>query len=344
MRLKYVIIAALVVAAVAGWWRLTQTPLDIDAVRPRRGVAIEAVYASGVVETVVDAKVGAVGTGRVVDVAVRDGDRVEKGDVLALLDDRQALSQLAEAKARLALAEAEETRATELVRRGVSSQQALERASAETRMAAALVNVAERAAADRRILSPLSGFVMDRMVEPGESVAANTPLFIVAAETPLIIAADVDERDVPRVFAGAEIALGAEAFPGQVFTSKVSHIRPLGDSATRTYRVEAKLPDDTPLLPGMTVDVNIVLARHENALLLPARAVARERSQGGQPGAAYVWLIPPDGKLERRAVTVGVDGPQTVEIRDGVDLESVVAANPATAPSRLSRPVRPRLP
>lgn len=346
MRLKVLLFAAVVAAPAAGWLALTRTPVDIDAVRPRLGEALEAVYASGVVDTVVDAKVGAVAPGRVMEVAVREGDGVEKGDLLALLDDRAAASQLAEAEARLALAEAEEVRAAELTRRAVASQQTLERAAAETRVAKALVDIAERAVADRRILSPLRGFVMNRMVEPGESVAANTPLFIVAAERPLIVEADVDERDAPRVFVGAEVALGAEAFPQDVFTSKVARIRPLGDSATRTYRVEAALPDDTPLLPGMTVDVNILLSRRADAMLLPARAVGRERSQGGAPGAAYVWLVQPGGKLERRPVTVGADGPQTVEISDGLDLTAVVAANPtaAAAAARLGRPVRPKLP
>ena len=346
MRLKILLFAVVVAAPVAGWQWLTHTPVSIEAVQPRLGEALEAVYASGVVDTVIDAKVGAVAQGRVMEVAVREGDGVEKGDLLALLDDRPAVSQLAEAKARLALAEAEEARAAELVRRAVASQQAMERAAAETRMAKALVDIAERAVADRRILSPLRGFVMNRMVEPGESVAANTPLFVVAAERPLVVEADVDERDAPRVFPGAEVALGAEAFPQKVFTSKVARIRPLGDSATRTYRVEAALPDDTPLLPGMTVDVNILLSRRPDAMLLPARAVGRERSQGGAPGAAYVWLVLPDGGLEQRPVTVGADGPQTVEIRDGLDLSAVVAANPTAAASaaRLGRPVRPKLP
>jgi membrane fusion protein (multidrug efflux system) len=225
------------------------------------------------------------------------------------------------------LADADLVRDTELTRRSVASVQQLQRSLQARDTAKAAVLLAQRQVEDYRITAPLDGVVMKRPVEPGETLAANAILFEIAALRPLRVAAEVDERDIPRVHMGAVVAIRADAFPGQAFPAHVTAIRPQGDTTTRTFRVEATLPADTKLMIGMTVDVNIVVAEHSNALLVPAAAVRHDPPRGGQPGAAYVFRVQ-DGRAARTEVKLGAEGPAAVEVLDGLAADATILAAP----------------
>ena len=117
---------ALAAAGVLGWFMLLR-PIDVTVVAVHRGPAIEAVYATGVVEAIKAARIGTTVAGRIDMLSVDEGASVHAGDVLAQLDDRQARQHVADAKARLATAEEELARGRELAQRGIRSQQQLQR-------------------------------------------------------------------------------------------------------------------------------------------------------------------------------------------------------------------------
>jgi len=303
-------------------------PPTVTVTHPTRGPAIEAVYATGVTEAIDYARFGAPAAGRVTAVLVDEGYQVRKGDVLARMDERQPLARLDDARARLRMAEADIVRAQVLTNRGVVAAQALERAEQERDQAAAAVDLFARQLEDYTIASPLDGIVMKRNVEPGETVAADTVLFEVDSTVRKRIAADVDERDIAGVRMGAPIAAHADGFPDQVFEARITNIRRQGDSSSRTFRVEADLPADTRLMIGMTVDVDIVTAEHDNALLVPASAVGHGPSTGGRPGAPFVVVVD-HGRARRVDVETGAVGPAKAEIRAGLaEADAVVRDNP----------------
>lgn len=307
-------------------------PVPVQVEMARTGKAVEAVYATGTVEPLDISRVGAVSAGRVVEVPVDIGDSVKSGQVLARMDDVMARQKLDDAQARLKLAQEEMARVTALQTRGFATAQALQRARAELDQAQANLEYNAKALDDLLITAPFDGYVMERNVDPGQSVGANAALFTVASTQRLRLVADVDERDIPRVHTGAEMTARAEAFPDQVFTSTVSTIKLLGDTRTRTYRVEAPLPEDTRLMAGMTVDVNIILARRDEAVLAPVQAISRDVPQGGQQGKAYVWKVE-DGKARKVPVELGATGPLEVEVRSGLAAGERVIINP---PGRLT--------
>ena len=325
--------AALVVAlALAGAWRLYLQPVSVAAVRPTRGPAIEAVYATGVIEAIDYARFGATVAGRVTDVLVDEGDAVRKGDVVVRLDDSQAQARVRDARARLTMAEADIARDQALMNRGVLAVQTLERAQQERDQAAAAVDLFARQLADYTVLSPLSGTVMKRNVEPGETIAANAVLIEIASTARKRIAAEVDERDIAGVRLGAPIAAHADGFPDETFEAKVTNIRREGDSGSRTFRVEADLPADTKLMIGMTADVDVVVGRRDNALLAPAGAVAHGPSLGGRPGDPYVFVVE-NGRVRRVAVKTGAVGASKIEITSGLADGDMVVVDP---PDRLA--------
>lgn len=305
----------------------SQLPENIEIVKPTRGKAIEAVYATGIVDAVDVARVGAQAAGRIVQVLAEVGDEVKEGQLLALMDDEKGVQRKKDADARLFMAQQEQQRQTTLLKRGFATQQTVQKAETELQQATAAAQSIEKDIRDMAIVAPIDGTVIKRDVDTGQSTPANTALFNISSTKKLRIVSDVDERDIPRVKMGTRIAAKSEAFLGEVFESKVDVIRPVGDSATRTYRVDSYLPDTTKLMAGMTVDVNIVLAERMDALLVPSGALVREKPQGGELGNAYLWIIR-DGKLARQPVDVGAISPQKAEIRKGIDDKDLIAIKP----------------
>ncbi|MCW2238749.1 efflux RND transporter periplasmic adaptor subunit [Azospirillum canadense] len=321
----------LLVAALGGtalWW--AGRPPLVAVVGVERGPAIEAVYATGTVESLNTVRVGPPVGGRVATVLVDDGDRVTAGQRMATLDPRQLEQRLQNAEARLRLARSDAARVEALLARGVTTIEARDKAVAERQQMEADVALVRRMLDDLVVNAPIDGVVLRRQAEPGESMAANAVLFTVADPTRLRVVADVDERDIPRVHLGSRIAARAEAFSGDVFRAAVTNIRAESDSQTRTYRIEATLPPGTPLYIGMTLDVNVIVAERRGALLVPAGAVQRDPPRGGRPGQAHVWAVGPDGRVKRVPVTLGAEGPARVEVTEGIGPDDRLLEAPPT--------------
>jgi RND family efflux transporter MFP subunit len=294
-----------VAGAIAGWWWL-RPPLVSVAVA-RRGEAVEAVYASGVVDYVRQARIAPVVTAPIRDVLAVEGQDVAGGQPLAQLEDGPQLGTTLQLDSQAALARAAAERATRLYRAGFGARATFEDAQ-KTRAAAEAAAASARARlGDWRIVAPFAGRVLRRDAEPGDLATVGTPLFVVADLRSLRITADIDERDVGRLTPGLAAVVRADAFPGKTFTASVTEITPQGDASGRVFRARLALAADSLLRPGMTVEANLIIARRPGAVLAPSQAV--------QGGAA--WVV--DGeRVRRRAVTVGVEGAGSTEIRSGV--------------------------
>jgi RND family efflux transporter MFP subunit len=325
---RWVLLLMLVLAAGGAAWFTWWRPAAVTVIHPWRGLAIEAVYATGIVEAVDTARIGTTVAARIVALMVDEGDSVREGQVVAQLDDSQARHRQEDAVARLVQAEQELSRGRDLLARGVKPRQDVERAQEAKDQAAAAVRLSTRQVEEHRIRAPLDGVVMKRPVKVGETVAAHETLFEVVSGAHLRVAAEVDERDIPLVRMGADVAIRSEAFTQEAFRARITNIRLAGETTTRTFRVEADLPRDTKLLTGMTVDVNIVTAERPNALLVPALSVRNDPPTGGRPGAAYVFQAE-GGRAVRVPVEIGASGAEATEIRWGLSDSTAVIAAPS---------------
>ena len=319
---------ALGVLAAGLFWILG--PASVQTVKPHRGEAVEAVYATGTVESVRHAYVGSKIAGRVTDVPAREGEKVGKGQVLAVLDAREAISQLQEARARLDLARSDLSRAQRLFKAGHVSKAALDQAVSASQAAESAVEGAKARLDEHFILAPFAGEVMRsvQQIKPGDMVGGNQNLFLIGDPSALEINAEVDEEDIPRIEPGQTALIRADAFSGRALRGTVNRITPHGDPVARTYRVYLTLPADTPLLSGMTTEINIVVTERKDALLVPVSAVS---GQG-------VWVVR-DGEARLAEVTLGTVGADMAEIRSGLDETARVIANP---PSGLAEGQRVR--
>ena len=317
-RLLIVLGVVLLLALAAGWWRYGRGP-QVVAVAAARGTAVEIVYATGGVEPVRWARVASVIRDRIVDICDCEGKTVAKGDVLALLDDREVQAQMKELKAREDFLTREMSRVSELIARNIATTQSYERASMDLRQVQGLISVQLEKINDYTIEAPMDGVVLRRDGEIGEIAEAGQILFRVGVPKPLQVVAEVNEEDIPRVALGQVVLFRTDAFPGGRLEGKVREITPMGDFAAKTYRIKVALPDDTPLKPGMSVEANIVTREKPNALLIPADAL--------QGNAVFVL----DGATARkREVTVGIRGTRSVEILSGLTDGDRVASPAAT--------------
>ncbi|RWM24462.1 efflux RND transporter periplasmic adaptor subunit [Mesorhizobium sp.] len=314
MRVRGSIVGIVVVAALVGgtaWYLLRATPVSI--VTPWRGDAAEIVYASGSVEPNSWAKVAPVVRERIVEQCNCEGARVAQGDVLARLDDSEVRAALGELEARRALAEQEFQRQSVLAEKNAASQQALDRAQSELSQIEALVAGQKARLETYVIRAPSPGVVLRQDGEVGEIAELGTVLFWVGEPKPLLVVAEVNEEDIPRVEIGQRTLLRADAFPGQNLEAVVDRITPKGDPVTKTYRVYFRLPNDTPLRIGMSTDVNIVIRVSKNALLVPSVAIE----------GRDVFVV--EGETtRRREVRTGIRGTNGVEVLSGIDARAQV--------------------
>lgn len=282
-------------------------------------MAVEAVYATGTVEPVRYARVGTKITGPVTEVLKHEGDRVEQGNILAVIETSEDLTRVQELAARLKLAEAELDRASRLRRTGNASQATLDQAESAHSAARAAYRGAKARLDDHFITAPISGDMLrsENQIKTGDMVQPGQILFMVGDPTALQIEAEVDEEDIVKVAAGQDALIRADAFPGQALTAKVTRITPYGDPVGRTYRVYLALPDDTPLISGMTTEINIVVRREDNALLVPVSALS----------GRSVWIVR-DGEARLQEVRLGAVDEANAEILSGLPEGTTVIAEP----------------
>lgn len=316
-RWRLILVAIFLFGSGLAAWLLFASPPAVRTVAASRGEAVQAIYATGTVEPVIWAKVSPTTAGRLVAIKVRDGATVKQGEVLAQIDDRELQGTIAELEARLKYWREELARRTSLSDRGIGSRAETERAQSEFLAAEGQLAAARQRLSNLALTAPMDGVVLRQDGEIGEVVDKQQVLFWVGQPQPLRVTADVDEEDIPKVRPGQRALIKADAFPGRVLEGVVAEITPKGDPLNKVYRVRIALPDDTPLLIGMTVEINVVVQKVADALLIPALAV----SDGG------VFIVE-QGKARWRKVAVGIAGRSAVQVLDGLKQGDNVIVDP----------------
>lgn len=258
------------------------------------GAITRVVSATGTLQPLVSANVGATVSGPVTEVLVDFNSQVRAGQVLARLDPTpfqqrivQAQATLAQQQAQLAVAESDYQRYVLLQQRGFASEQLMsqQRAARDTARAAVAQAQAQVAAArtdlDRSVIrSPIDGVVVDRQVNVGQPVASSlqaATLFIIAQDLSRLQAnITVDEADIGDVREGQNVRFTVDAFPDREFEGRVSQVRQQGVAESGVVSYTVVVEADNPgrqLLPGMTANAEIVLEQRENVQRLPNTAL-----------------------------------------------------------------------
>lgn len=308
---------ALGVAALLVWRLVLDAPQKVALAQAVRGPAVELVYATGFVEAEHPVSLSSRVTAPVEAVLVEEGQRVSPGQPLVRLDGSEQLALLEQAEAQARGRTLAEQRVTTLFRQGWVTKGARDEAVAAGQAARASVSALRARLDQMTIRAGIAGVVLKRDVEPGDLAVPGRQLMQLGDPALRRVTATVDERDIPRVLVGQAVLLSTDALPGKVLRGRVSEITPGGDPAQRAFRVRIALEDTADLPFGLTLEVNIVTRRRDNALLVPAGAV----------GQGHVWRLA-DGRAERRAVRTGIAGTERIEILSGLAAGDRVIVNP----------------
>ena len=292
-----------------------------------RDVAVE-VRAPVDLRPIALADVGAKTVGYLDAVLVDRGDRVRKGQLVALVRPSDLPDQLAaargvllQAEAAAVLARANKERAERLAPSGVVSQQELQSnvtaaAAAEASLAAAQANVSALAVrlGEMRIESPLDGVVSDRKLDPGPLVGPTTgtgAILTVERIDELRFFISVNEREVAGLKVGQDAYVELDAFAGHRYGGKVVRISPAFDPVTRTLDAEVHLKNPGELRSGMYGRAAIVTAVHKDAMVVQAASVQVSNGE-------YVVFVARGDKVKRARLEVGVDGGTWLEVLSGL--------------------------
>jgi RND family efflux transporter MFP subunit len=197
-------------------------------------------------------------------------------------------------------------------------------ATAQAHAADAQASEESKRLSDTRLLAPISGNISMRKVDPGQTVAAGTPVFSIVELNPVKVRVGVPEAEIGRVHQGAIAEVSAPSLDGCRFTGRVAIIGVAAEAASRTYTVKILVPNPGPvLLASMVAEARIFGPTKSRALTLPAEAVVPDPQ-----GAPMVYVYSPERKrVYARRVEVGQPVGKEVEIRSGLqgDEQIVVA-------------------
>ncbi len=381
-----VLLAALLVGAGFAAYRQFSAPAPEQQYRLEavdRGDLSQTVSANGTLNPVSLVNVGTQVSGTVKKLYVDFNSKVEQGQVLLELDDallaaqqKQSRAGVQSAAASLELAAANEARMRSLYAQEYVSRQELDTAVQAKRAAEAQLELARAAVEKDRanlsysvIRSPVSGVVVDRAVDVGQTVAASlqTPtLFKIAQDlSKMQIDANFAEADIGNIRVGQIARFGVDAFPSRSFEGTVRQVRLNPTIAQNVVTYNVVVDVDNPeqiLMPGMTAYVTIAVAERKDALLVPNAALRFKPANGEQPkkdaaangagpkpkrdafsGRVYVLK---EGKLAPVSVSLGITDNRSTEVLDGelkagdqVIVGDSLAANGASG----SQPMRMRM-
>lgn len=374
-------------AALAVWigWQALKPRAPKEPYRTeqaQQGDITRSVSASGSLQALVQVDVGSQISGQILKVLVDFNDQVRAGQLLATLDPQTYVSRVRQGEAQIAanqaqvaqaVAQAAEARAAynrtrSLHDQGIVARAALDSAEAAWKSTQANIQAARAAVAQSqaalastrtdlgrtRIVSPIDGVIINRSIEPGQTVAASLSapvLFQIANDlSKLEVRISVDEADIGQVREGQTVRFTVDAFPDDTYTGVVTQVRkqPETESNVVAYIVIAQAENPGGrLMPGMTANADIVIQQLRGVLKVPAAALrwtpADEKASTPRRAGAGPTMVgpggpPPGGGGQRQGGSLGARALDQLDLDAGQrkKAEAIFAEERAKAMAKAS--------
>ena len=252
-------------------------------------------------------------TGLVEEIAVEEGDRVREGEVVVRLNKEELELRVQQSQVALRQVTATYERTRALHESRMVSEAEFETIRHQFENAQVSLKEAQLTLAYADIRAPISGVVMQRLIEMGDLVRANQQVLMLADLEPLLARIFIPEKRMHQITEGQEARVLVESLPEGRFTGQIRMISPGVDPESGTVKVTLEVPDAAGLLkPGMFTAVRIITDRHVNTLIIPKKALIIETDEDD------VFAFD-EGKARRARVELGfVEGDQ-VEVLAGLE-------------------------
>lgn len=266
--------------------------------------------------------------GIVAKVAVRDGERVKAGQVLARLDRAEFEAEAQQASALLQEAKRAQQRLQKLYANKVVPLDQVQSADTSVEVALARLRVAEFNLKHTTIVAPSSGTILRKLIEPNEIVNAQRSAFIFASSGQgWIIRVGLNDRDIIRVQEGDTAEIRFDAYPNAVVTGSIHEIAAKASPGTGTFEVEIRLDkNELRLLSGMVARA-ILQPRDETALIrIPLTAIV-----AASGSSAEVYILGDNERVQSRHIQIADMDPAAVTVLEGLEVGETLITRGATA-------------
>lgn len=241
---------------------------------------------------------------------VHEGDRVEEGDTLLVLDDEEKRLNRDEALVTFKEQEAAYDRATELRKQNLISREECDQSKFNLDRARLNFQRSEMELRRTRVLAPISGYIAERSVNRGDLVNMTSPLYSLVNPTDMIAEVHIPEAELPRISKDKKVQVHSDVYDGISFKANIKRISPVVDPGSGTFRVTVGIHDLKEILkPGMFVSVRIVTDVHNNVVLVPKQSVIYEND------LPYVFMVA-DSIALKIPLRAGYDDNRYIEARE----------------------------
>ena len=306
--------------------------IAVVTAHPVRRTIVPQLHFSGSLDPEWQAQVAAKVDGRLEKVYVHEGDRVEKGQVLAILEQMDTDANLLSAKGSfldaqtsLRKAETDLARYEKLYATGAVSQQvvddyrfARDNAAAKLEAARGSLQSMESKAAGTVVTAPADGIVAKRFYQEGYYAKAGTPLFAIADISMLKTTIHIPEGQVTGVKVGNEADIALPAYPGKKLVGKITRIAPVADLPAHTFAAEVSVDNSEGLLAGVYANVSLIGEPREQVLTIPMHAIVMRDDQ------QTVFVADAQGVVQRRVLALGYSDDKVAEVLSGLDEKDTI--------------------
>ena len=306
--------------------------IAVVTAHPVRRTIVPQLHFSGSLDPEWQAQVAAKVDGRLEKVYVHEGDHVEKGQVLAILEQMDTDANLLSAKGSyldaqtsLRKAETDLARYEKLYATGAVSQQvvddyrfARDNAAAKLEAARGSLQGMESKAAGTVVTAPADGIVAKRFYQEGYYAKAGTPLFAIADISMLKTTIHIPEGQVTGVKVGNEADIALPAYPSKKLVGKITRIAPVADLPAHTFAAEVSVDNSEGLLAGVYANVSLIGEPREQVLTIPMHAIVMRDDQ------QTVFVADAQGVVQRRVLALGYSDDKVAEVLSGLDEKDTI--------------------
>lgn len=280
--------------------------IPVNAVEVRMGLFTDDINAVGTLKGEAEIELRFEVDGTIADFPVLEGSKIRKGQIIAKLNDRDALLKVK--RARIELEQMEK-----LYSLGGVSKTKLDEARLN-------MDVAQTELDKTRIVATRDGILGDKAADVGEFVTPQRKIATLVAIKNVVVEVGIIEKQIDKVYPGQKINVTVDAYPGNIFDGKIETISPIiSEDGSKTFSIRAKIPNpDNLLLPGMFARSRVITYEMQDAMSVANDALVKTA------GGFQVFVVNAENIAEARDVEVGYVATEATQITSGLNPGDVV--------------------
>lgn len=292
--------------------------VDVEAVRVTTGTMTRRITTIGKLRANEEVMLRSEMAGRITEISFKEGEAVEKGDVLIRFEDADVAAEVTLAEAELTLRKADYERIAKLRSQNIESVKKFDEVKAHLATAEAKLEKAKAQLEKTKIIAPFSGNIGLIDVSVGAYVQAAQDLVRLVDNSPIKIDFKVPEQNVHDVGVGQTAEMTLDGFPDEIFIATVASVDASLDAVSHSLSLRATNPNDNGRLrAGMFASISLIVGEKGNTIMVPESAVTRDGER------EFVWAVQ-SGRAGRRRVITGTREKGKVEIIQGLRNDELV--------------------